>query len=109
LLKHLHQKGRSTVDWSRWRHDTTAQTGPAPESCIGPRTCWGRPCWLYLCFPCAAYKLRHSLDLVLLTKWPVFLQNESGNPISIAELHLQLSALLRVVAVHCLMVTTAEY
>jgi len=29
LLKHLHQKGRKTVDWEWWRHHTTAQ-GPAP-------------------------------------------------------------------------------
>ena len=32
------------------------------------------------CFPCTAYELRHSLDLALLTKWPVFLLNASGNP-----------------------------
>ena len=32
-----------------------------------------------LCFPCAAYKLRHSSDLALLTKWPVFLRNTFGN------------------------------
>jgi len=25
-------------------------------------------------------ELRHSLDLALLTKWPVFLQNAFGNP-----------------------------
>jgi len=31
-------------------------------------------------FSCAAYKLRHSLDLALLTKWPVFLQNAIDNP-----------------------------
>jgi len=31
-------------------------------------------------FSCAAYVLRHSLDLTLLTKWPVFLQNAFGNP-----------------------------
>jgi len=31
-------------------------------------------------FSCAAYELRHSLDLVLLTKRPVFLQNAFGNP-----------------------------
>jgi len=24
LLKHNHQKGHSTVDWARWRHNTTA-------------------------------------------------------------------------------------
>jgi len=29
----------STVDWKRWRHKTTAQRGPAPKSCIGPRAC----------------------------------------------------------------------
>jgi len=33
-----------TVDWTRWRHKTTAEKGPAPRSCIGPRTCQGRPC-----------------------------------------------------------------
>jgi len=32
-----------------------------------------------LCFPCAAYELRHSSDLSLLTKWPVFLQNAFSN------------------------------
>jgi len=38
LLKHLHKEGRSTVDWSRWRHNTAAQRGPpAPRLCIGPR------------------------------------------------------------------------
>jgi len=26
------------------------------------------------------YELRHNLDLSLLKKWPVFLQNASGNP-----------------------------
>jgi len=35
---------------------------------------------LSLRFPCAAYELRHSIDLALLTKWPVFLQYGSGNP-----------------------------
>jgi len=34
---------------------------------------------LIVCFPCAAYELRHSSDLALLTKWPVFLQNAFGN------------------------------
>jgi len=29
----------STVDWIRWHHRATAQRGPAPRSCIGPRTC----------------------------------------------------------------------
>jgi len=29
---------------------------------------------------CPAYKLRYSLGLALLTKWPVFLQNTTGNP-----------------------------
>jgi len=24
LLNHNHQKGHSTVDWARWRHNTTA-------------------------------------------------------------------------------------
>jgi len=33
----------------------------------------------FLSFPCAAYDLRHSSDLSLLTKWPVFLQNAFGN------------------------------
>jgi len=28
-----------TVDWTRWRHKTTAQRGPVPSSCIGLRTC----------------------------------------------------------------------
>jgi len=28
LLKHLHQKGRCTVEWARWRLNTTAQEGP---------------------------------------------------------------------------------
>jgi len=23
LLKHNHQKGRSTVDWAQWHHNTT--------------------------------------------------------------------------------------
>ena len=32
-----------------------------------------------LCFPCAAYELRHSSDLLLLTKWPAILQNTFGN------------------------------
>jgi len=27
-----------------------------------------------------AYQLRHSLDMSLLKKWSVFLQNASGNP-----------------------------
>jgi len=44
LLKHLQQKGRSTVDWGRWRQNAVAQRGPAPRSCIGHRICWGRPC-----------------------------------------------------------------
>jgi len=35
---------------------------------------------LSLGFPFAAYELRHSLDLAMLTKWPVLLQNGSGNP-----------------------------
>ena len=38
------QKGRSTVDWACWRHKTTAHRGPALKSCIGTRTCSGRPC-----------------------------------------------------------------
>jgi len=28
---------RNTVDWTGWRHEITAQTGPTPRSCIGPR------------------------------------------------------------------------
>jgi len=39
LLKRLHQNSCSTVDWVRRRHNTTAESGPAPESCTGPRTC----------------------------------------------------------------------
>jgi len=35
----------TTVDWTRWRHKATAHRGSAPRSCIGPRTCQGRPCW----------------------------------------------------------------
>ena len=31
-------------------------------------------------FSWAAYEKRQSLDLALLTKWPIFLQNASGNP-----------------------------
>jgi len=27
------------VDRAQWRHNTTAQRGPAPRFCIGPRTC----------------------------------------------------------------------
>jgi len=50
LLKHNHQKGHSTVDRTRWRHNTTAYIGPAPRSCIGPRTCQGRPCLKLLSF-----------------------------------------------------------
>ena len=34
--KYLHQKGYSTVDWPRWRNNTTGKKGPAPRSCIGP-------------------------------------------------------------------------
>jgi len=30
---------RNTVDWTRWRHKITAQRGPTPRSCIGPRIC----------------------------------------------------------------------
>jgi len=29
-------KGRSRVDWKRWRHNTANKWGPAPGSCIGP-------------------------------------------------------------------------
>jgi len=29
----------NTVDWTRRCHKATAQRGPAPGSCIGPRTC----------------------------------------------------------------------
>jgi len=35
---------------------------------------------LIVSFPCAAYELRHSSDLALLRKWPIFLQNAFGNP-----------------------------
>ena len=41
-----------------------------------------------LCFPCAAYELRHSSDLALLTKWPVFLQNAFGNPAYVNQTNL---------------------
>ena len=44
-LIYLHHKSHSSVDWARWRQNTTAWRGPAPKSCIGPRTRWGRP-WL---------------------------------------------------------------
>ena len=33
-----------------------------------------------LSFPCAAYELRHSSDLALLTKWPVFSQKRIWQP-----------------------------
>jgi len=42
----------------------------------------------YLCFPCAAYELRHSSDLALLKKWPVFLQNAFGNPAYVNQANL---------------------
>jgi len=42
-----------------------------------------------LCFPCAAYELRHSSDLGLLTKWPVFLQNAFGNPAYVNQSELK--------------------
>jgi len=46
---------------------------------------------LSLCFPCAAHdELRHSLDLALLTKWPVFLQNAFGNPAYVNQTILKL-------------------
>jgi len=41
-----------------------------------------------LCFPCAAYELRHSSDLALLTKWPVFLQTAFGNPVYVNQANL---------------------
>jgi len=41
-----------------------------------------------LCFPCAAYELRQSSDLTLLTKWPVFLQNTFGNPAYVNQTNL---------------------
>jgi len=41
-------------------------------------------------FPYAAYELRHSLDLALLTKWPVFLQNAFGNPAYVNQKILKL-------------------
>jgi len=43
---------------------------------------------LILGFPCAAYELRHSLDLALLTKWPVFLQNAFGNLTCVNQMNL---------------------
>jgi len=30
---------RTTVDWTWWRHKITAEKGPTPRSCIGPRIC----------------------------------------------------------------------
>jgi len=39
-------------------------------------------------FPCAAYELRYSSDLALLTKWPVFLQNAFGNPAYVNQTNL---------------------
>jgi len=50
LLKHNHQKGRSTVDWAQWHHNTTVSMGPTPRSYIGPRTCQGRRCLKLLSF-----------------------------------------------------------
>ena len=41
-----------------------------------------------LCFPSAAYELRQSSDLALLTKWPVFLQNTFGNPAHVNQTNL---------------------
>jgi len=46
---------------------------------------------LSLCFPCAAYELRHSLGLALLTKWLVFLQNAFGNPAYVNQTILKLT------------------
>jgi len=43
---------------------------------------------LSFCFPYAAYELRHSLDLALLNKWPVFLQNAFGNPTHVNQTNL---------------------
>ena len=40
------------------------------------------------CFPCAAYELRRSSDLSLLTKWPVFLHNAFGNPAYVNQTNL---------------------
>jgi len=40
-----------------------------------------------LCFPCATYELRRSLDLALLTKWSAFLNNAFGNPAYIRVWH----------------------
>jgi len=45
LLKHLHQKGRGTVDWAWWRHNLSEKRGLAPESCTGPRICQDQP-WI---------------------------------------------------------------
>jgi len=39
VISPKHLEGRRTVDWTRWRHNNTAQRGPAPRSC----TCQGRP------------------------------------------------------------------
>jgi len=49
---------------------------------------------LPLSFPCAAYELRNSSDLVLLTKWPVFLQNAFGNPAYVNQKILKLGKIL---------------
>jgi len=35
LLKHLHRKGCSTVDWAIRRHKTTAQRGPHLGHALG--------------------------------------------------------------------------
>jgi len=43
-----------------------------------------------LCFPCAAYELRHSLGLALLTKWRVLLQNAFSNPAYVNQTILKL-------------------
>jgi len=58
---------------------------------------------LPLSFPCAAYELRHSSDLALLTKWPVFLQNAFGNPAYVNQKILKLGKILggRQTGGHC--------
>ena len=52
-----------------------------------------------LCFPCAANELRQNLDLglALLTKWPVFLQNSSGNPCPISGMHIKFFYKIRMI------------
>jgi len=51
---------------------------------------WGLTILIVSLFSCAAYKLWHGLDLALLTKWPVFLQNAFGNPTYVNQTNLTL-------------------